>query len=396
MKIIGLLGRSLAIATGFSLALSVVVTQTAIATTLGFQKMFVFGDSLSDTGNFLNLTGGALPNQPFYSPGRFSNGDVWVDYLADKLKLSDTNVTNFALGGATTGSNNVGLPGTPAGLEQQIDTFTGALGGQSADPNALYIVWAGSNDYLGRFTTNPAEPVGNLSDAINTLVASGARNILVPNLPDLGKTPLGRSLDPNTTFALNSLTTQHNKNLNSLLSRLSRTYPKIEILFLLMLILYLSSFLLTHKFTMIDDDDDEENRFRFANVTNGCTNTNLYDPTTPLDPSKLTICDRPETYLFWDSVHPTTTAHKLIADSAFGVLKSRLNVGDDDDDDDNMIELSATIPIATLPPPITDIPVTFVPSVISASPTQVPEPNFLFGLLAVGTFGVGSRLLKRE
>ncbi|NJL51553.1 MAG: hypothetical protein HC930_03870 [Hydrococcus sp. SU_1_0] len=110
----------------------------------------------------------------------------------------------------------------------------------------------------------------------------------------------------------------------------------------------------------------------------------------------MTICDRPETYLFWDSVHPTTTAHKLIADSAFGVLKSRLNVGDDDDDDDNMIELSATIPIATLPPPITDIPVTFVPSVISASPTQVPEPNFLFGLLAVGTFGVGSRLLKRE
>lgn len=395
MKIIGLLGRSLAIATGFSLALSVVVTQTAIATTLGFQKMFVFGDSLSDTGNFLNLTGGALPNQPFYSPGRFSNGDVWVDYLADKLKLSDTNVTNFALGGATTGSNNVGLPGTPAGLEQQIDTFTGALGGQSADPNALYIVWAGSNDYLGRFTTNPAEPVGNLSDAINTLVASGARNILVPNLPDLGKTPLGRSLDPNTTFALNSLTTQHNKNLNSLLSRLSRTYPKRNFISFNVNSLF-KQFLANSQVYDDDDDDDEENRFRFANVTNGCTNTNLYDPTTPLDPSKLTICDRPETYLFWDSVHPTTTAHKLIADSAFGVLKSRLNVGDDDDDDDNMIELSATIPIATLPPPITDIPVTFVPSVISASPTQVPEPNFLFGLLAVGTFGVGSRLLKRE
>jgi phospholipase/lecithinase/hemolysin len=219
MKTTGSLGRSLAIATGISIALSMVVTQTAIATTLGFQRMFVFGDSLSDTGNLLNLTGGLVPNQPFYSPGRFSNGDIWVDYLADKLRLSDTNVTNFALGGATTGNNNVGLPGVPAGLEQQIDTFTGALGGQSADPNALYIVWAGSNDYLGRFTSNPAEPIANLSDAINTLVASGARNILVPNLPDLGKTPLGRSLDPNTAFALNSLTTQHNKAIEQDLSQ---------------------------------------------------------------------------------------------------------------------------------------------------------------------------------
>ncbi|MCU0535700.1 MAG: SGNH/GDSL hydrolase family protein [Hydrococcus sp. Prado102] len=395
MKIIGSFGRSLAIATGISLALSMVLTQTAIATTLGFQRMFVFGDSLSDTGNFLNLTGGALPNQPFYSPGRFSNGDVWVDYLADSLKVSDTNVTNFALGGATTGSNNVGLPGTPAGLEQQIDTFTGSLGGQSADPNALYIVWAGANDYLGRFSSNPVEPVGNLSDAINTLVARGARNILVPNLPDLGKTPLGRSLDPNAAFALNSLTTQHNKNLNLLLRRLSRTYPKRN--FISFNVNALFKQFIANSQANDDDDDDDDNRFRFANVTDGCTNTNLYDPTIPLDPSKLTVCDRPETYLFWDSVHPTTTAHKIIADSAFGVLRSRFNFGDDDDDDDDDddIELSSTTPIANLPPSITDLPVTFVPPVISASSTKVPEPTFIFGLLAVGTFGIGSRLLKR-
>jgi phospholipase/lecithinase/hemolysin len=389
MKTTGSFGRSLAIATGISLALNMVLTQTAIAATLGFKQIFVFSDSLSDTGNFLNFTGGALPNQPFYSLGRFSNGDVWIDYLANKLNLSDTNVTNFSIGGATTGSNNVGLPGTPAGLEQQIDTFTGSLGGQTADPNALYIVWAGANDYLGGIS-NPTEPVSNLSDAINTLVASGARNILVPNLPDLGKTPLARGLGTDKASALSNLTTQHNNNLNLLLRRLSRTYPKRNFISFNVNALF-KQFIANSQ----ANDDDDENRFRFANVTAGCTNTNLYDPTIPLDPSKLTICDRPQTYLFWDSVHPTTTAHKLIADSAFGVLKSKFHFGDDDDDDDD-IELSSTVSIATNPPSITDIPVTFVPPVISASPTTVPESTSILSLLALGTFGISSQILKQK
>ena len=386
MKITGSFGWSFAIATGISIALSTILTQTSVAATMSLDRMYVFGDSLSDVNNLLNLTGGSVPNQPFFEPGRFSNGNVWVEYLADKLKLADASVTNFALGGATTGSNNVGLPGIPAGLEQQIDTFTGSLAGQAADKDALYIVWAGANDYLGRFTTNPTEPVSNLSDAINTLVASGARNILVPNLPDLGKIPLGQSLGSDTAFALDGLTRQHNQNLNTLLNNFRQTYPKRK--FISFDVNALFRQLITN--AQVNDDDEDENPFRFANVTSGCTNTNLYDPTIPLDPSKLTICDRPESYLFWDSAHPTTTAHKIIADSAFGVLKSKFDFGDDDDDDDNDdIELSSTASITTLPSSITDIPVTFVPPVISASPTRVPEPTSILGLIAFGTFGVG-------
>jgi phospholipase/lecithinase/hemolysin len=389
MKITGSFGWSFAIATGISIALSTILTQTSVAATMSLDRMYVFGDSLSDVNNLLNLTGGSVPNQPFFEPGRFSNGNVWVEYLADKLKLADASVTNFALGGATTGSNNVGLPGIPAGLEQQIDTFTGSLAGQAADKDALYIVWAGANDYLGRFTTNPTEPVSNLSDAINTLVASGARNILVPNLPDLGKIPLGQSLGSDTAFALDGLTRQHNQNLNTLLKNFSQTYPKRK--FISFDVNALFRQLTTN--AQVNDDDEDENPFRFANVTSGCTNTNLYDPTIPLDPSKLTICDRPESYLFWDSAHPTTTAHKIIADSAFGVLKSKFDFGDDDDDDDDDdnddLELSSTASITTLPSSITDIPVTFVPPVISASPTRVPEPTSILGLIAFGTFGVG-------
>jgi cholinesterase len=41
-----------------------------------FSQLFVFGDSLSDPGNFFNLSGGTNPLAP-YAQGRLSNGPVW-------------------------------------------------------------------------------------------------------------------------------------------------------------------------------------------------------------------------------------------------------------------------------------------------------------------------------
>ena len=48
-----------------------------------FDKLYVFGDSFSDTGSVFNFTGGAFPNTP-YAPGRFSNGPVWTDAITNK------------------------------------------------------------------------------------------------------------------------------------------------------------------------------------------------------------------------------------------------------------------------------------------------------------------------
>lgn len=46
-----------------------------------FSQFYVFGDSLSDTGNVFNASGGLIPPDPPYSQGRFSNGDIWVDFV---------------------------------------------------------------------------------------------------------------------------------------------------------------------------------------------------------------------------------------------------------------------------------------------------------------------------
>ena len=49
---------------------------------VAFDQIFVFGDSLSDTGNVLIGSDGTTPDPNAYFEGRFSNGPVWIERLA--------------------------------------------------------------------------------------------------------------------------------------------------------------------------------------------------------------------------------------------------------------------------------------------------------------------------
>ena len=49
-----------------------------------YSAIYAFGDSLSDVGNVFLGTGGAEPAPPYFA-GRFSNGPIWLDYLAAQL-----------------------------------------------------------------------------------------------------------------------------------------------------------------------------------------------------------------------------------------------------------------------------------------------------------------------
>ena len=143
----------------------------------------IFGDSLVDNGNAFRATGGIIPPSPPYFNGRFSNGPVWVEGFSTELKLPAGSNSNFAFGGATSGTGNtidVALPG----LTTQLDRFL--LLSPTVNPNQLFAIWAGANDYLGGGVTNPAIVVGNLSTATQRLIGAGAQQIIVPNLPDLG------------------------------------------------------------------------------------------------------------------------------------------------------------------------------------------------------------------
>jgi len=57
-----------------------------------------------------------------------------------------------------------------------------------ADPNALYIIWAGGNDI--RTGGSGSDAALNVINAVNTLLSIGATQFLVPNMPDIGLAPV--------------------------------------------------------------------------------------------------------------------------------------------------------------------------------------------------------------
>lgn len=250
-------------------------------------QIYVFGDSLSDVGNVYQATNKESPPSPPYFQGRYSNGPVWVEYLAPKLNLTFNPNHNFAYGGAKTGDSKT----LPPGVLAQIETFKAT--NQNRDRNALYIIWAGTNDYLGG-ATNTTVPVNNLTLAVQSLAAIGAKNILVVNLPDLGKLPGTRTTQ--RSQILNNLTNKHNAELAVSLNRLSQQINRdIDITYLDV----------NELFNQVVKSPE---KFGFSNVTQACLNQGI-------------VCNNPDRYLFWDSIHPSTAAHKLLVDLAGKKIK---------------------------------------------------------------------------
>lgn len=318
-----------------TLPIALVTLTPSVAHAFQFSNLYVFGDSLSDVGQFSQATGGLIPPaQLGYFDGRFTNGPNWIDYLSTKLGLPpSTTQTNFAISGATTGSQNSAFPGLP-GLQQEVAGFT--LANPQADPNALYVIWAGANDYLEVIgQTDPSIPVGNLANAIAALTSVGAKDILVANLPDLGKTPLVASRGPAVSEATSAVVQGHNTLLAQTLATLG---PQLAPQGVTLISLDVN--------TLINGALANPSKFGFTNTTDAC----LFPSPLFFPPGPVTICSNPNEYLFWDSLHPTTVAHQFVAETAF--------------------------------------------EAISAS--AVPEPPATAGLVLFGAFLAGLTVLKRK
>jgi phospholipase/lecithinase/hemolysin len=290
-----------AVAAGFVLFSFMLPTK---ASAVSFDQLYVFGDSLSDTGNIYNATSQTYPPSPPYYDGRFSNGPIWVDYLGDQLGLTPTLFTtiastpptqgiNFAFGGASSGLGNAVIPNPNLpGVLQQVEDFAGILQAnhQTADPNALYTLWGGADDLLFSNAGDPTAPISNISQALNILAGVGAKNILVFNLPNLGELPGDQTSGLNTT-TLSQSTSEFNLGLAETVSTLSSQNPNLNIIPVDIYSLF-----------------NQASSLGFTNVTEPC----LSSPD----------CD-PATFLFWDGFHPTTAAQKVIADTALADIEAK-------------------------------------------------------------------------
>lgn len=280
-----------------------------------FTSMVVFGDSLSDQGNIYDLTS-RNPFLPLIPPpeytdgatvGRFTNGQNYIDYLSSSLSLSvlpsRLDGSNYAYGGARTDSASIG--GIPIGrysLLDQRDAYFRDLRGAGIDAGALHVVYGGSNDVLDiidRLFVDPAyEPlaalntaVTNISDILVSLAAANAKNMLVPNIPNLGLVPLVTN-GGNPVMAATELSVLFNKGLASTIDALAAAYPETRVFEF-------------DVFNLFTDAYMDPLGYGFTNVTEACYSLFVK--------SGGTTCANPSDFLSWDGLHPTTTAHALLA-----------------------------------------------------------------------------------
>jgi outer membrane lipase/esterase len=183
---------------------------------LAYDQVYVFGDSLSDTGNNGRFT--------YDGNKHLLYDEVLAQRIGAALVASDDGGYNYAAGGG------VAVPAlNPAdNTQDQVQSYLGRVDGR-ADGDGLYIHWIGGND-LAAAALNPttASDVAYNSAAaaavqVRSLLNAGAGTVIVPTVPNIGSTPqlmeliIQQALTPvqgaavQAAYAtLNSLTTPDN------------------------------------------------------------------------------------------------------------------------------------------------------------------------------------------
>ena len=279
-----------------------------------YDRLVVFGDSLSDPGNAFVLTGMALeppyttliPDYPYARGGHhLSDGATWIERLAKKMKLRKSagpalrvpgTFSNYAVDRTRACSESP----SPSHLDlsSQVGMFLTQFG--AASDSALYVVFAGSNDVRDALV-NPE--IGesilgcallSLSDNIQALIAAGARTFLIPNVPNLGLVPAVALQGPDAQQAATEVSFFFNLQLEGILTDIETAYGGLV------------RFYRLDTFKLLTQTSIEHPEL---NVTDPC-----------IDVFNGTICKNTKHYLFWDGIHPTQTGHKLVTEEAASVL----------------------------------------------------------------------------
>jgi outer membrane lipase/esterase len=280
---------------------------TGLASAASYTGLYVFGDSLSDTGNIAKLIGSNpgqvitgnsyIPGQP-YASGQFTNGDVWVKSFAEMIGLAPYATAalngggNFAFGGARTSTDGSGLPPS---LTAQAGLFIGKTGGM-APSGALYVVAGGGNDARDALqaAATSADPYGVIGAAawayaqhtgaiVDSLQAAGAQHIIVWDAPNLALAPAVQAQGSGATF-LGGLVSAA---MNGALAARLRGEAGVSLFDL---------------FGVQGQIYANPSAYGLSNVSDAC--------------GAVVNCNA-STYLYWDGIHPTAAGHAILAQAMF-------------------------------------------------------------------------------
>lgn len=286
-----------------------------------YTSIVVFGDSLSDTGNVAHLTtakyGEEIPGPVAdYTAGRFTDGTdtlpaaenytgVWVEQLAATFPSKPAVVdsldggTNYAYGFATTGKGTGLFTFGPSdALSVNVDNvgrqITEYLATKPEITNkTLFIVWGGAIDVL--YATSEDEVIDAGIDQIlniQRLIDAGATQFLIPNLPPLGAVPRLNG-SPSTSVPATEASALYNEVLGGGVALLRafdfERHPQLSEM---------------DVFSLFNQIVAAPAKYSLVNVTM----------------SSQGMAVDPDTYLFWDDLHPTTRGHNILAVTAEAVL----------------------------------------------------------------------------
>jgi phospholipase/lecithinase/hemolysin len=289
-----------------------------------FTSIAVFGDGLSDMGQWGKLTNFKYPpaSVGFYE-SRWTNGKTWVEYFADSLGLKLSLENNFAMGGATTGLYNINEPLKPIlGLDSTV-TLKGMLAQvqsyldskPSIDDKTLCVLWAGGHDignYLeyGQPDLKQYPPAQNYKSAIELMINAGIKNIMIGTMPDMGFTPMYYGTEKQQNAS--QLCTDLNKGLNQLETDFSKNGVNIYLF---------------------------DGASVFAKIganpkSYGITYTEAYLPydiidfSNPLKEPTKEISNKtkglnPDEFMNWWAVSASAKVHKIVAEEALKFINSK-------------------------------------------------------------------------
>ncbi|XP_019430987.1 PREDICTED: GDSL esterase/lipase At5g03610-like [Lupinus angustifolius] len=290
-------------------------------------KLFVFGDSYVDTGNYLNSTSYKPPNGitfPGYPAGRFGNGRILTDYLASFLKTETPipyalknssnlqNGMNFAFGGTGVFQTKVDGPNLTVQIDSLEQLIKQNVYSKSDVESSIVLVNTCGNDYV-TFLLKDKNLVG-IAKYIKSVVDEfsvnlrrihnlGVKKIIVSLLEPIGCYPAisVASSYHDCVDRLNEISRDHNKIVLQNVEDLNKKSGKPVFT---TLDLY-NSFISTIK-------DMQKSRQENSTLMN------------PLEPccvpvkgeyecgkvdengkKEYTLCKKPEHSFFWDIVHPT-------------------------------------------------------------------------------------------
>ncbi|CAN8235042.1 unnamed protein product [Cochlearia groenlandica] len=327
----------------------VVSAQQSYGNNSTVSALFAFGDSILDTGNNNLLF--TLTKVNFYpygrdfaggATGRFGNGRVFSDMIAEGLGLKNTLPayhdpslsSNDLLTGVCFASGGSGLDVITAKIQgviwvtdqvkdfqNYINKLNGVVGDQAKTneiiSNAVYLISAGNNDIaITYFTTVtrrlqytvPAYTdllVTWTRDLIKSLYDMGARKFAVMGTLPLGCLPGARHMIGNLfnicEIFSNQAADMFNKKLSAEMSNLSATFPGA-------------------KFTYVDMYDpllgliNNPQASGFVDVSDGCC----------CMPTSIIPCLDASRYVFWDIAHPTEKSYKTITPKIIQDIKANL------------------------------------------------------------------------